>query len=88
MIKHIFAIRIQNNLNEEKYDIITANAQDRGDEKGWRNLIADHVNADINADDHHIEDEHPRRHLKRHVALSLESQLVTEVRGVYEKQTK
>lgn len=51
-------------------------------------MIADHVNADINADDHHIEDEHPRRHLKRHVALSLESQLVTEVRGVYEKQTK
>jgi hypothetical protein len=58
MVKHIFAISVHNNFDEEKYEIIAAETQNGAKNKCRRYLIANHINSYINAYDNDIENKH------------------------------
>ena len=88
MIEDIFAVRVEKNLNKEEDQIVTTNTQHRGDNKGRRDLVANHVYPDIDTHHHNIEYQHAWPHLKWHETLALQSQFIPEVSCVNQKDAK
>ena len=64
MIKHIFTIGIEYNLNKEENQIIATNTQQRGNNQNGGYLITNHINPNINTYNNNIKDKHSRPYLK------------------------
>ena len=68
MVEDIFTVRIQNYLYEKEDEVVTAHAEDWGQDKSWWYLITYHIDSNINANDNHIKDEHARPNLECHIS--------------------